>query len=87
MGFISRMSFFSKNLLLSVVNIILVGVVLTVSSYFIQGNLLIQSLHDQAVGYANLANSLIDPQEVAKAFSETDLQSATQQAMVKKLTG
>jgi len=86
MGFISRMSFFSKNLLLSVVNIILVGVVLTVSSYFIQGNLLIQSLHDQAVGYANLANSLIDPQEVTKAFSETDLQSATQQAMVKKLT-
>lgn len=78
-----KFTFFSKNLIISSLNILLIGVVLTLGSYFVQGKLLVRSLNDQAIGYSSLAFSMLESSDVKKTFTKTDLNDPLQ----KKITG
>lgn len=78
----SNLSFFSKNLMLSSINIILIGMVLTIGSYFVQGQLLIHSLSEQATGYSALAYSMIEQSDIEELLTKKEKNPSLQ----KKIT-
>jgi len=65
-----NMSFFSKNLLLSFTNIIIIGVALIASSYYFQRVVLIEQLHDQVELITKKWSEEIQPSEVQAAITE-----------------
>ncbi len=81
-----RLSFFSKNLLASSLNIVIIAVVLIAASYLIQKELMVQTLNAQARGFSSLALSQLDLADVKEAMTTHDLNSPVQQKLTKLLT-
>ncbi|NEW07692.1 methyl-accepting chemotaxis protein [Paenibacillus sp. SYP-B3998] len=74
----SRMSFFTKNLLLSSVNIFLIGMLLIVSSYFIQKSILITQLQNQIKTVTEAWAKQIDTGQIQKAIAEKSYKGPVQ---------
>jgi len=72
------MSFFSKNLLLSFTNIIIIGVALIASSYYFQKTVLVDQLHGQVEQITKKWAEDINPAEVQAAITEGSYDGATQ---------
>ncbi|MFL0373523.1 methyl-accepting chemotaxis protein [Paenibacillus sp. 2003] len=72
------MSFFSKNLLLSFTNIIIIGVALIASSYYFQKTVLVDQLHGQVEQITKKWAEDINPAEVQAAIEEGSYDGATQ---------
>lgn len=66
----TRLSFFTKNLLLSFINIILIGTLLIASSYLIQKSVLIDQLHSQIEKVTESWYQQIDAEDVRQAVAE-----------------
>ncbi|MBN6189133.1 methyl-accepting chemotaxis protein [Aneurinibacillus sp. BA2021] len=81
-----RMSFFSKTLLFSVVNILLVGIILTTASYFIQKSLMLKSLHAQAKGILGQTKITLNMKDIEAAISNLDIASPGQKKLIKQFT-
>ncbi|WP_046215286.1 methyl-accepting chemotaxis protein [Paenibacillus wulumuqiensis] len=75
---IGRLSFFTKNLLISAINILLIGVILLVSSYFTQKTILIDQLHGQIQAVTDTFAQGITSQQVQQAMTEKSYEGATQ---------
>ncbi|SFA74218.1 methyl-accepting chemotaxis protein [Cohnella sp. OV330] len=73
-----RMSFFSKNLILSFINIILIGAALITSAYIVEKNILIDQLRGQIkVVTENWAKG-IEPEKIRQAMAEKSYKDPTQ---------
>ncbi|OAX49677.1 methyl-accepting chemotaxis protein [Paenibacillus sp. ov031] len=72
------MSFFSKNLLLSFTNIIIIGVALIASSYYFQKTILVDQLHGQVEQITKKWAEGIDSTEVQAAIAEANYDGKTQ---------
>ncbi|OMF68128.1 methyl-accepting chemotaxis protein [Paenibacillus sp. FSL R5-0766] len=72
------MSFFSKNLLLSFTNIVIIGVALIASSYYFQKTVLVEQLHGQVEQITKKWAEDINPAEVQAAIAEGSYDGATQ---------
>ncbi|HZG86014.1 methyl-accepting chemotaxis protein [Paenibacillus sp.] len=73
-----KMSFIAKNVLFSSINIVLVGVLLIVSSYYIQKSILINQLYKQIQTVTESWSQRIDPQRVRAAMQEKDFDGEVQ---------
>lgn len=73
-----KMSFFAKNLLFSSINIILVGTLLIISSYYIQKSILINQLYKQIQSVTESWSQQIDPNLVRAAMEEKDFHGEVQ---------
>ncbi|GMK37680.1 methyl-accepting chemotaxis protein [Paenibacillus sp. CCS19] len=73
-----RMSFFAKNLLFSSINIILIGTILIVSSYYIEKNILTDQLHQQIKTITEEWSKQIKPEMARASLQEQDFQGAEQ---------
>lgn len=62
------MSFFSKNLLLSFTNIVIIGVALIASSYYFQKTVLVDQLHGQVEQITKKWAEDINPTEVQVCY-------------------
>lgn len=80
-----HLSFFGKNLLLSTINIVLIAAILISASTFIQERVLVQSLTQQATGFAALAASEFELREVEEAFRSHEVSSPLHQQFVNRL--
>ena len=78
MQFIRRMSFFSKNLLLSFFNIVLIGTILISSSYMIQKNILVKQLREQITTTTQEWNKEINPLKVEQTIKEKSYKGPVQ---------
>ena len=78
MQFIRRMSFFSKNLLLSFFNIVLIGTILIASGYMIQKNILVQQLRGQITTTTQEWNKEINPLKVEQTIKEKSYKGPVQ---------
>ncbi|NQX69160.1 methyl-accepting chemotaxis protein [Paenibacillus alba] len=78
MGKKISMSFFTKNLLLSSFNIFLIGVLLIVSSYFIQKKILINQLHNQIQTVTETWFKQLDSSKVQTAMKEKSFKGPVQ---------
>ncbi|ALP35113.1 chemotaxis protein [Paenibacillus sp. IHB B 3084] len=74
----SSLSFFTKNLLLSFFNIVLIGLVLIVSSYLIQRTILIDQLHGQVEKITLKWAEGINVNEVSQAVQEKNYDGPVQ---------
>ncbi|EHS58686.1 methyl-accepting chemotaxis protein [Paenibacillus sp. Aloe-11] len=74
----SSLSFFTKNLLLSFFNIVLIGLVLIVSSYLIQRTILIDQLHGQVEKITLKWAQGIKADEVSQAVQEKNYDGPVQ---------
>lgn len=84
--FFSRASFFSKNLLFSTLNVLLIGIILTTASYFIQKHVMLTSLYNQAIGMAAQTKITLDKTDIQSVLSTHDLHSSVQQKLTKQFT-
>lgn len=73
-----NMSFFSKNLLLSFTNIIIIGVALIASSYYFQKTILVDQLHGQVAQITKKWAEDINPVDVQTAISEKSYDGTAQ---------
>ncbi|WP_188593309.1 methyl-accepting chemotaxis protein [Paenibacillus silvae] len=72
------MSFFSKNLLLSFTNIIIIGVALIASSYYFQKTILVDQLHGQVAQITKKWAEDINPVDVQTAITEKSYDGTAQ---------
>ncbi|MEC0181565.1 HAMP domain-containing methyl-accepting chemotaxis protein [Paenibacillus peoriae] len=75
----STMSFFGKNLLISFVNIVLIGAILITSSYILQKNILTTQLQDQVKVLTKKWANDVDKTKMQQALSEKDYNGSAQQ--------
>ncbi|GGH59082.1 methyl-accepting chemotaxis protein [Paenibacillus silvae] len=73
-----NMSFFSKNLLLSFTNIIIIGVALIASSYYFQKTILVDQLHGQVAQITKKWAEDINPVDVQTAITEKSYDGTAQ---------
>lgn len=69
------MKFFTKNLLFSVVSVLVVGLMLISISYFIQGNVLVGQLQNKTEEVAEVWYNKISAEDVKTALGESDINS------------
>ncbi|MMZ48142.1 Methyl-accepting chemotaxis protein McpA [compost metagenome] len=81
----STMSFFGKNLLISFLNIVLIGAILITSSYILQKNILTTQLQDQVKVLTKKWAEDVDKTKVQQALSEKDYNGSAQQEIRKFL--
>ncbi|MEE4567296.1 HAMP domain-containing methyl-accepting chemotaxis protein [Paenibacillus polymyxa] len=81
----STMSFFGKNLLISFLNIVLIGAILITSSYILQKNILTTQLQDQVKVLTKKWAEDVDKTKVEQALSEKDYNGSVQQELRKFL--
>ncbi|TQS00515.1 methyl-accepting chemotaxis protein [Paenibacillus ottowii] len=81
----STMSFFGKNLLISFINIVLIGAILITSSYILQKNILTTQLQDQVKVLTKKWAEDVDKTKVEQALSEKDYNGSVQQELRKFL--
>lgn len=74
----TNLSFFSKNLLLSFMNIILIGTILIISSYLVQKQILIQQLHQQIQSVTDKWVQGIDVNDIQAAVKEKSYEGPVQ---------
>jgi methyl-accepting chemotaxis protein len=76
-----RTSFFMKSLLLSFVNVVLIGAVLIASGYWIEKNVLIDQLHGQIIKTTQTWAEGIKTEEVQQAISEKSYEGPVQSSL------
>ncbi|MBE0342121.1 methyl-accepting chemotaxis protein [Paenibacillus sp. 28ISP30-2] len=81
----STMSFFGKNLLISFINIVLIGAILITSSYILQKNILTTQLQDQVKVLTKKWANDVDKTKVEQALTEKDYNGTVQQDLRKFL--
>ncbi|MFK4340758.1 MULTISPECIES: methyl-accepting chemotaxis protein [unclassified Paenibacillus] len=81
----STMSFFGKNLLISFLNIVLIGTILITSSYILQKNILTTQLQDQVKVLTKKWANDVDKTKVEQALTEKDYNGSVQQDLRKFL--
>ncbi|WP_025682780.1 methyl-accepting chemotaxis protein [Paenibacillus maysiensis] len=81
----STMSFFGKNLLISFINIVLIGAILITSSYILQKNILTTQLQDQVKVLTKKWAQDVDKTQVQQALTEKDYNGSVQQDLRKFL--
>ncbi|MBB3110777.1 methyl-accepting chemotaxis protein [Paenibacillus phyllosphaerae] len=74
----ARLSFFTKNLLLSSINIILIGAVLIVASYYTEKRILIDQLHSQVKTVTSEWAEALDAKTVQSAIDEASYDGPVQ---------
>ncbi|MBJ6362747.1 methyl-accepting chemotaxis protein [Paenibacillus sp. GCM10012307] len=84
MQLFKRMSFFTKTLLLSFINILLIGGILITSSYIIQKNILVDQLHGQITVVTQEWFKEIDPKLVAQAVVQNSYDGEAQAVLQQK---
>lgn len=82
---IRRMSFFTKNLLLAFINIILIGTILITSCYITQKSILTEQLREQIMAITQEWAKEIDPALVAQAITQKSYEGSAQAALQAKL--
>ncbi|WP_411346015.1 methyl-accepting chemotaxis protein [Paenibacillus sp. WLX1005] len=75
---LGKLSFFAKNLIISAMSIILIGVILLVSSYFTQKTILIDQLHGQIQAVTDTFAQGITTQQVQQAMAEKSYEGPVQ---------
>lgn len=75
---LGKLSFFAKNLIISAMSIILIGVILLVSSYFTQKTILIDQLHGQIQAVTDTFAQGITTQQVEQAMAEKSYEGPVQ---------
>lgn len=75
---IGRLSFVAKNLIISAVSIVLIGVILLVSSYITQRSILIDQLHGQIQAVTDTFAQGITSQQVQQAMTEKSYEGTVQ---------
>ncbi|GMB09237.1 methyl-accepting chemotaxis protein [Thermolongibacillus altinsuensis] len=78
---LKNMKFFTKNMLFSIVSVVIVGVSLIGMSYIIQGNLLENQLKQQSEEITKAWMKKIDPDKVEKASKTEDIKSKEHQEL------
>lgn len=78
----SRFTFFQKNLIFSVSSILVIGIVLITACYFIQENVMRQSLLQQASGVSQFGFQLFQPDEFKQVFTNSDQKSEQQKKAI-----
>lgn len=78
---IRRMSFFTKNLLLAFINILIIGTILITSSYMTQKSILIEQLRGQITAITQEWAHEIDPEVVAQAVSQKSYEGSAQKEL------
>ncbi|WP_068499112.1 methyl-accepting chemotaxis protein [Paenibacillus kribbensis] len=81
----STMSFFGKNLLISFINIVLIGAILITSSYILEENILTTQLQDQVKVLTKKWANDVDKTKIQQALSEKDYNGSAQQDLRKFL--
>ncbi|MFM1655240.1 methyl-accepting chemotaxis protein [Brevibacillus sp. B_LB10_24] len=81
----SRLSFFGKNLILSTLTILLMGIVLTLTSYFIQKAFLLENLDQQARGFASYAKGGLKLDDVKQALIQHEKSAPVQKQLTQQL--
>ncbi|WP_226001368.1 methyl-accepting chemotaxis protein [Paenibacillus sp. BJ-4] len=81
----STMSFFGKNLLISFINIVLIGAILITSSCILQENILTTQLQDQVKVLTKKWANDVDKAKIQQALSEKDYNGSAQQDLRKFL--
>lgn len=81
----SRLSFLQKNFLFSTSMILLLGLVLCTSTYWLQGKVMSESLANQGKGLSDLWASQFDTKLVAEGLQNPDPNSDVQKALTDKL--
>ncbi|GKV57743.1 methyl-accepting chemotaxis protein [Sporosarcina sp. NCCP-2222] len=74
-----------KNLLLSFITVVLVGLCTSVISYMLNNQIVQTVIHERAGGIAQLWASTIDIEDVEKAKSNSEVNSEIQQKLIKHL--
>lgn len=82
MKFLNRVSFFKKNVLLSSINILLIGSILIWTAYVLQSKVLLDTLKTQTTNVTNKWSAELDVNDVLKAQQEASFDDEYQ----KKLT-
>ncbi|MDP4099062.1 HAMP domain-containing methyl-accepting chemotaxis protein [Paenibacillus sp. P96] len=82
---IRRMSFFTKNLLLAFINIILIGTILITSCYITQKSILTEQLQGQITAITQKWAEEIDPALVSQAIAQKSYKGAAQAELQVKL--
>ncbi|TKH42037.1 methyl-accepting chemotaxis protein [Paenibacillus terrae] len=77
----STMSFFGKNLLISFINIVLIGTILITSSYILQKNILTTQLQDQVKVLTKKWANDVDKAKFQQALNEKDYNGPVQQEL------
>ncbi|MET3292884.1 UNVERIFIED_CONTAM: methyl-accepting chemotaxis protein [Brevibacillus sp. OAP136] len=80
-----RFSFFGKNLTLSSVTILLMGIVLSLTSYYVQQSFLMRNLDGQAKGFASYAKGELAAADVKAALTDHDPTSPLQAKLTSQL--
>jgi methyl-accepting chemotaxis protein len=84
MQLIKRMSFFTKTLLLSCINILIIGTILITSSYLIQKSILVDQLRGQITTVTQEWFKEVDPKVVAEAVVQKSYKGEAQAALQQK---
>ncbi|MGE5703668.1 MAG: methyl-accepting chemotaxis protein [Clostridia bacterium] len=80
-----QFSFFGKNLTLSSLTILLMGLMLALTSFWVQGTLLQQNLDEQARGFAAYAKGDIEIADIQSAFTHHDPKDPVQVKLTAEL--
>jgi len=81
----NKLSFFKKNLLLSCMNILLIGIVLTLASYYIQGKVLFDNVKKNARGVATQSFHEFSLEDIQAVIHDHDLEGPLQQKLMRQL--
>ncbi|GFN31377.1 hypothetical protein PCURB6_16370 [Paenibacillus curdlanolyticus] len=80
-----RISFFNKNLLLSCINILIIGIILTLVSYYIQGQVLEDNIKRQARGVATQSFHELALEDIQAVIHDHDLEGPLQKKLIRQL--
>jgi methyl-accepting chemotaxis protein len=80
-----RLSFLQKNFLFSVVFMLSIGAVLSVSTYWLQGTVMTDTLKESGTRLADLWTQETDPKLIAEGLQNKDVQSNVQKTLTSKL--
>jgi len=82
---INKLSFFKKNLLLSCINILIIGIILTFVSYYIQGKVVMDNLKSSARGVATQSFHEFALEDIQAVIDDHELEGAVQQKVMRQL--
>lgn len=84
-GFFSRLSIFQKNLLFSGLNILVLGAIFTLASYYMEDKLMVDVISQQAKGVASQSVGILAPADVKEALTNHDLGGPLQKRLISQL--
>ncbi|MFD2168904.1 methyl-accepting chemotaxis protein [Tumebacillus lipolyticus] len=80
-----KISFFQKNLLLSAIFVLLIGITMIGASYYFEGKVINETLSQQGKGLGSLVAGSFDTARVKEAITNTDINSDVQKQLIAEL--